>query len=257
MKKSIFLTSLLINLISPFSPVFAENLEHTSQLFSTRQCENCDLSGAGFVLSNLRGVNLKQANLSGANLSRANLSGANLSGADLTGATLFGANLTGANLTGAIFSNTDLREANLTQANLTNTRLENAYIIGVIGLPNHVINSYEELYKLGLEEARAKNYRNAIEYYNRALSIRSDLAAVYFARSMAYGDLQDYNQALLDAKKAEILFTEYNMSQGQALAKRLQVEIMARKTPTQITPAQSTFSDLMGSLGSVLIKLLF
>jgi uncharacterized protein YjbI with pentapeptide repeats len=256
MKVKILITVTLLTLISPIKAVLAENLEHTHQLFTTRECQNCDLSGAGLVLANLMGVDLRGANLAGANLSRANLTGANLSGANLSGTSLFGANLTGANLSGANLNGTDLREAFVTNANLNDTNLNSAYIIGIKGLPDN-LNSYEDWYKLGIGEAKAGHYQNAIEYYNKALSIRSDLAAVYFARSMAYADLQDFEKAMLDAKRAELLFTQFGIAQGQDLSKKLQVEIVARQKPTEVKSSQPSFSDFVTSFGSVLLKLLF
>lgn len=256
MKLKFLMAVTLLTLISPIKAVLAENLEHTHQLLTTRECQNCDLSGAGLVLANLIGVDLRGANLAGANLSRANLSGANLSGANLSGSSLFGANLTGANLSGANLNGTDLREAFVTNANLKDTNLNSAYIIGIKGLPDN-LNSYEDWYKLGIGEAKAGHYQNAIEYYNKALNIRADLAAVYFARSMAYADLQDFEKAMLDAKRAELLFTQFGIAQGQDLSKKLQVEILARQKPTDVKPSQPSFSDVVTSLGSVLLKLLF
>ncbi|HEY9848579.1 MAG TPA: pentapeptide repeat-containing protein [Leptolyngbyaceae cyanobacterium] len=82
-------------------PAFALNLEHLQLLFSTNNCQKCDLSNA---------------DLKGANLSSADLSGANLSGADLTGANLNNANLSGADLTNAKLTGVDLKQVNLTNA---------------------------------------------------------------------------------------------------------------------------------------------
>ena len=75
MKLRILAAATLLSAIGPIAPAPAENIQHTQQLLATRQCPNCDLSGAGLVLANLTGANLKGADLSRANLSRANLSG--------------------------------------------------------------------------------------------------------------------------------------------------------------------------------------
>lgn len=58
------------------------------KLWATKNCVDCDLSGAV-----LRRAYLSDANLSGANLEWANLRDANLTNAKLTGANLSGANL--------------------------------------------------------------------------------------------------------------------------------------------------------------------
>ena len=75
-----------------------KNLDTLRQLLTTKQCQNCDLSGV-----NLSDADLHDANLTRANLTNANLKGANLLGANLTGANLKGANLFGANLAGKLF----------------------------------------------------------------------------------------------------------------------------------------------------------
>lgn len=57
------------------SPVSAANPNHIEQLLDTKQCYQCDLSGADLSGVVLNGVNLFEANLSGANLSGASLTG--------------------------------------------------------------------------------------------------------------------------------------------------------------------------------------
>lgn len=71
------------------------------QLYITRSCVGCDLSGA-----NLKGIDLRGVDLTGANLR-----GADLRKADLRGAYLAKANLTSAQIEGAILASTDLRYA--------------------------------------------------------------------------------------------------------------------------------------------------
>jgi tetratricopeptide (TPR) repeat protein len=255
MKVRILATLTLLTAIFP-SAVFAENLEHTQQLLATKQCAQCDLSGAGLVLANLSGADLKGANLSGANLSRANLSGADLSGANLSGTSLYGVNLSGANLSGANLVGADLRSAFLGGANLLNVNLSNAQILGVRGMPTS-IGKAEDFYRLGVAEAQSSNYRNAIDYYNQALSLKSDLAAVYFARSMSHADLGDFASASQDAEIAAKLFAAQGNARGEALSKELGKAIVARQKPTEPSTGGGGWMNALGAIGSVLLKVLF
>ena len=236
MKLRILAAATLLSAIAPIAPAPAENIQHTQQLLATRQCPNCDLSSAGLVLANLTGANLKGADLRLANLSRANLTGADLSGANLSGA--------------------DLRSAYLSNANLLNANLTNAQLLGVRGMPTN-IGTAEDFYRLGVLEAQAGNYRNAIDYYNQALNQKSDLAAVYFARSMSRADLGDFAGAAQDAAKANQLFAAQGNPQGQELSKQLGEAIVARQKPTEArTGGGGNFMSLLGSIGSVLVKLI-
>lgn len=255
MKLRMLAAATLLSALAPISPASAENIQHTQQLLSTRQCPNCDLSGSGLVLANLTGANLKGADLSRANLSRADLRGADLSGANLSGSSLFGVNLTGANLQGANLSGADLRSAYLSEANLLDANLTNAQLLGVRGMPTN-IGTAEDFYRLGVFEAKAGNYRNAIDYYDRALSLKSDLAAVYFARSMSRADLGDFAGATVDAARANALFAAQGNPQGQELSKQLAEAIVARQKPTEPrTGGGGNLMNLLGSLGSVLLRL--
>lgn len=256
MKLRILVALTLLSPIAPIAPAMAENIQHTQQLLATRQCPNCDLGGAGLVLANLTGANLKGADLSGANLSRANLSGADLSGANLTGTSLFGVNLSGANLSGANLVGADLRSAFLGGANLLSANLSGAQLLGVRGMPDN-IGTAEDFYRLGVFEAQAGNYRNAIDYYDRALNLKSDLAAVYFARSMSRADLGDFAGATADAARAQQLFATQGNPQGEELSKQLTQAIVARQKPTEPRTGGGNFGSLLGSLGSVLLRLLF
>ena len=236
MKLRILAAATLLSAIAPIAPAPAENIQHTQQLLATRQCPNCDLSSAGLVLANLTGANLKGADLRLANLSRANLTGADLSGANLSGA--------------------DLRSAYLSDANLLNANLTNAQLLGVRGMPTN-IGTAEDFYRLGVLEAQAGNYRNAIDYYNQAMNLKSDLAAVYFARSMSRADLGDFSGAAQDAARANQLFTTQGNPQGQDLSKQLSEAIVARQKPTEPrTGGSGNLMSLLGSIGSVLVKLI-
>lgn len=256
MKLNILATVALLTAIYP-APAFAENLEHIRQLLATRQCQNCDLSNAGLVLANLTGADLKGANLVGANLSRANLVGADLTGANLSGASLFGANLSGANLTGANLTGADLRTAYLSNATLLNVNLSNTNLIGVMGMPSSA-GTAEDFYRLGVLEAKSGNYRNAVDHYNQALSLKSDLAVVYFARSMSRADLGDFAGAIQDAQLANKLFNQQGNTQGEELSKQLVAAIEARQKPTEAQGGGGgNFMSVLGSLSSLLLKFLF
>ena len=83
------------------------------KLLETKECQECDLSGANLEGASLKWVNMTGANLTGANLTGAYLIEASLSNANLTKATLTGTDLVGAQLTKANLTNTDLTKANL------------------------------------------------------------------------------------------------------------------------------------------------
>ena len=120
------------------------------------------------------------------------------------------------------------------------------------------IGTAEDFYRLGVLEAQAGNYRNAIDYYNQALNLKSDVAAVYFARSMSRADLGDFPGAAQDAAIANQLFGAQGNPQGQELSKQLAEAIVARQKPTEARIAsRGDFMSLLGSLGSVLVRLLF
>ncbi|HLO52113.1 MAG TPA: pentapeptide repeat-containing protein [Kamptonema sp.] len=256
MKLRILATVTLLTTIVPATAASAENIQHTQQLLATRQCPQCDLSGAGLVLANLAGADLRGANLSGANLSRANLSGADLSGADLTGTSLFGVNLSGANLAGANLTGADLRSAYLGNANLVSVNLSNAVLLGARGMPTN-IGEAEDFYRLGVAEAKAGNYRNAIDYYNQALSLKPDIAAFYFARSMSRADLGDFAGATQDAQQAGQLFASQGNARGQEMSKQLVQALVARQKPTEPSTGGGGWMNALGALGSVLLKVLF
>lgn len=63
------------------------------QVLETKQCQECDLSGANLSSSNLIGANLSGADLSNADLSNTNLFGANLNNANMSNAKLSGATM--------------------------------------------------------------------------------------------------------------------------------------------------------------------
>jgi uncharacterized protein YjbI with pentapeptide repeats len=254
MKSQIIATGVFFTLISLSQTVQAANIEHVRQLLASKQCQNCDLAGAGLVMADLSGADLSKANLAGANLSRANLSGADLRGANLSGVGLFGANLTGANLSGANLQNADLRNTYLVNAQLNDVNFNGINLQGAIGIPSQIA-THEKFYAWGVTEAKKGNQQQAIDYFNQAIVMKSDYARAYLARGVARYQIFDRQGAFQDAEVAEKLFTSQNNSTGiqtaQAFIKELQ-------TPyeTKVKPKQPDFIDFVGSVGSFLLQFL-
>ncbi|WP_255527303.1 MULTISPECIES: pentapeptide repeat-containing protein [Trichocoleus] len=231
----------------------AENSDHLRQLLSTKQCQKCDLSGAGLVLADLSNADLREADLSGVNLSRANLTNANLSGAKLLGASLFGANLGGANLRGADLGSADLRTAYLWNADLQNANLINTLLKGSIGLAASAVTA-EEVYKWALEEAQVSNHGVAVDYYNQALILKPDFAPGYLGRAISRYRLGDGSGGIQDAQYAERLFTHQGNLQGSQTSQALIKEI---QTPPKSAKQGGGGGGLLSILGSVLQLFLF
>lgn len=232
----------------------AENLEHTQKLLSTKDCPKCELSGAGLVLADLAGANLSGADLSRANLSRANLIGADLSGANLVGASLHGANLSGANLSGAALNSTDLREAILIDAKLFGTSLSTSYIQGTIGIPQYA-GTAEDFYAWGVVEADRGNYRSAITNYNQALTLKSDFALAFLARSVARFNIGDHRGATQDAQVASTLFSVQQNSRGYQLAQNVITGLEIAQNPPKARAKGPSIGDFFVSVGSVLLQM--
>jgi tetratricopeptide (TPR) repeat protein len=252
MKSQILATAAFLTTISLTTTVQAANSEHIRQLLATKECQNCDLTGAGFVLADLTGANLSGANLAGANLSRANLSGADLRGANLSGAGLFGANLTGAKLSGANLVGADLRNSYLGNAQLTGVDLNSTNLQGAIGIPLQIAKP-EEFYAWGIAEAQKGNQQQAIDYFNQAIAIQPEYAGAYLARGIARYHILDRKGAFEDAQKAEKLFTSQSNTSGiqtaQAFLKELQIP-----QDGKISAGKPSLFDFVGSLGSVLLQ---
>lgn len=256
MRKSIIIIfGILTSIVTP-SVVKAENMEHLNQLLKTKQCENCDLSGVGLVMSNLSGANLKGANLSGANLSRANLSGANLTGANLSGASFYGANLSGANLSEAMVNGSDFRNAYLQGVILNNIDLSTAYIQGTAGIPGNA-GSAEQFYLWGLSEDKKGNYPSAIKYYNQAIELKPDLAQAYLARAVIKSRYGQTNNSIEDAEKAEELFTSQQNGEGKALSRHFILSLKARTEAEANDRNQGSpqFVQIVNSVAPLLLKL--
>jgi tetratricopeptide (TPR) repeat protein len=243
-------------LLSCFSlPVQAENLEHLRQLLSTKQCESCDLSGSGLVMSNLAGARLSRANLVNANFSQADLSGADLSGANLTGASLHGANLMGANLSGAILTGTDLREAYLTNANLSGTALDRAYVEGAVGMPNNAATP-ELFFNWGLVEVKKGNYNAAMENFNKALALQPEYASAYLGRGYVLLRLGKDSEATQNIQVAAQLFQEQKNTQGYETAQNLLERMEAIREEKNRNASNVQLGNLVQGIGGLLLKFL-
>lgn len=254
MKTPILATATLLTSICLAPLPASANSEHIRQLLATKQCQNCDLTGAGLVLANLSGANLSGANLSGANLSRANLSGADLSGANLSGASLFGANLSGAKLSRADLSVADLRDSYLLNANMVGAKLTGTILQGAIGIPSQAAKA-EDFYSWGLDQGRKGDPKGAIEHFNQALSINPNYAPAYLARGVARYQLLDRPGAMQDARFAEKLFLSQRNTGGYQTAQAFVKELETPQTAS--TPkSKGNFMNFLGALGSALVQFL-
>jgi uncharacterized protein YjbI with pentapeptide repeats len=240
---AIALTALFTTLIAV--PSHAENIDHTRQLLSTRQCPRCELSRAGLIFAELDNANLQGANLSGANLSRANLQGADLRGANLINTSLNGANLLGAKLDGANLSAADLRGANLTSATLEGAALENAFLQGAVGLSTQV-GKAEDFYQWALQEEKTKNYVSAIANFNQVIERKPTFAPAFFGRAAARAQAGDYKGAILDSRTAGRLFKEQGDEKGADVAEKFALAL--EKPPEEKKPK--------GSIGGMLTSIL-
>ncbi len=252
MKNQILAIAAFITTISFSQTTLAANSEHIRQLLASKQCQNCDLSGAGLVMADLKNANLIGANLTGANLSRANLSGADLTGADLSGASLFGANLSGTKLNGTVLIGADLRNTYLVNAELTGANLNGANLQGASGIPLQIAKP-EEFYTWGVAEAQKGNQQRAIEYFNQAIAAKPDYAGAYLARGIARYQLFDRQGAFQDAQIAEKLFTSQNNSDGVQTAQVFLKELQTPQT-AKVDPGKPSFMDFVSGLASMLFQ---
>lgn len=253
MKLKILAPAAILTAFCLASAAGAENVDHTQQLLSTKQCEGCDLSNAGLVMSNLSNAQLSGANLMRANLSRSQLTGADLSGANLQGASLYGANLMGVNLRGADLRGADLREAYLVDVDLTDAKLDGANLQGAIGTPRTVL-AVEDVYNWGVAEAQRKNNAKAIEYFNQALTIDPEFAPAYLARSIIRAQMNDLSGARGDAEYAKELFAIQNNPEAFEATQMLLAQIELAQNPEQ-QDGGGGFMRFMGSMGLLLLRL--
>ncbi|MBL1211636.1 pentapeptide repeat-containing protein [Geminocystis sp. GBBB08] len=255
-KLTILVSTLFTCIIFPFS-VNAENITHLTQLLNTKQCENCDLSQAGLVMTNLTGANLRGANLVGANLSRANLTGADLTNANLSNASFHGANLSGANLSGAILNNSDFRNAYVQGIILNRTDISTAHIEGVIGIPSTAGNA-EQFYLWAVAEDKKGNYQMAAKYYSQAIEMNPDFAPAYLGRAIIKSRYGQTNPALKDGEKAEELFKAQDNPDGYTLSNRF-IHLVKARTDAEANDGNQgnpAFIQVVNSVAPLLFKLL-
>ncbi|MGK7950304.1 MAG: pentapeptide repeat-containing protein [Xenococcaceae cyanobacterium] len=252
----------IIALLTPLLtlPTQAENLSHLSQLLSTKNCTDCDLSNAGLVMANLAGANLANTNLAQANLSQANLAGADLRGANLAGTSLYGANLTGANLTGANLTGTDLRNAYLTNTDLTDVKLDTAYLQGVRGLPDNA-GTPEQFHRWGLEEAQRGNYQAAIAHYHRAINLNNEFAPAYLALGLVEYHLDRRNNAKINGEIAAKLFQQQEDKLGyqatQQFLQGMELASQIEERQAKNNRGAGNFGQFVSGISSLLFQFLF
>ncbi|BAZ05433.1 pentapeptide repeat-containing protein [Calothrix sp. NIES-3974] len=254
MKSLIFSVATLLTLSTVNLPANAENPEHLRQLLSTKNCPNCNLSGAGLVMADLSGANLSGANLAGANLSRANLMGADLRGANLTGASLHGVNLTGAKLSGSTLLGADLRNTNLYGAIFEDVATNGANLEGARGIPHQIV-SPEELYRLGVAAAERGNQQQAIYYFDQAIANKPDYAGAYLARGIAKYQLFDRQAAYVDAQIAIKMFKSQNNQEGLQTTQAFITELTTNPE-TKVSAGKPSFMDFVSGLTSLLLQFL-
>lgn len=254
MRNQVLSVALFVSVVGLSAEVRAANPEHLKQLIATKQCQQCDLSGAGLVRADLRGADLSGANLIGANLSRANLSGADLTGANLSGTGLFGANLSAAKLAGANLLGADLRNTYLMSVDLTGVDLRAVNLQGAVGIPLQSAQP-QQFYAWGVAAAQQGNQQQAIDYFEQAIAAKPDYAGAYLARGIARFQIFDRKGAFEDAQLAEKMFTSQNNREGVITAQAFIQELQAPLEP-KLDKGKPSFTDFVGSLGSVLLQFL-
>jgi len=132
-----------------FSPS-TEVQKNISILQESKDCPQCNLSGANLNRMDLSGANLEGADLSRAKLFLTNLSGANLHGADLREAKFGGADLAGADLRGA-----DLTGASLVGAYMEGVLLDGEMVTTTPYAQNNISNVEELVYVEDTVNAKA------------------------------------------------------------------------------------------------------
>src|ERR687885_37627 len=180
--------SVIVDTLAPI-PAKAENLQHTQQLLATKQCAQCELSGA--VLSD---------------------------------ATLFG------------------------------TSLRTSYIQGTMGIPQYA-GTPEDFYAWGVVESQRGNYKAAIANYNQALTLKSDFAPAFLARSVSRFNLSDYRGATQDAQVAATLFSVQQNSVGYQTAQNVIKGVEIVQNPPKARSRGPSIGDFFISVGSVLLQL--
>ena len=231
--------------------VRAENPDHIRQLLATKQCQRCDLSGAGLVRVQLPAADLQQSDFSRANLSQGNFASANLQGARLAGSSLAGANLSGADLTGADLRNADLRGTILTGARLDNADLTGAAVMGAIDLPQ-TIGSAEMFYQWGMEAAQQKRYEKAIAQFTQATVRDPSHAPSFLGRSISRFESGDRKGAIGDVEMAQSLFKSQGNTARVEQTEKIALEMKKPEVSPEGRGGNGLGMGLMNILGGLL-----
>ena len=254
MKTRNFIPLVVLSTLCFTNGAIAENVSHTRQLLSTKECPGCDLSGAGLVMANLTNAKLSEAILTRANLSRAILNYADFSGADLRGVSFFGADLSGANFRGADLRGADLRQAYLADADLTDANLQGANLQGSIGTPTYALK-VEDVYNWGITAAQDNKLPQAIDFFTQALKLDAEFAPAYLARSIVQVQMGQLPQARADAEIASELFTAENHTQALETTELLLTQIDFLENPPE--PGGGGVMQTITSVGLSILQLMF
>lgn len=73
-------------------------------------------------------------------------------------------------------------------------------------------------YGRGMQSFQQRDYRTAVDHFSRAQQIAPDRAEIYYHRAVAFYELNNLNQAMLDMNAAKTLFADNKKRLAQALA---------------------------------------
>jgi tetratricopeptide (TPR) repeat protein len=86
------------------------------------------------------------------------------------------------------------------------------YVIFILSLCSQATaaeKEYEKLYKQGVAANKKGELDEAIRFYSKAISLKSDSAALFFVRGRAYKQKEQYDNAISDLTKAISLKPDY------------------------------------------------
>ena len=121
---------------------------------------------------------------------------------------------------------------------------------GAIGIPINAIRA-EEYYSWATDEDKRSNYKQAIDYFNKAVTVDPKFALGYMGRAVSLKQMGDVELAIQDADRAAGLFEAQGNLKGQKLALDLS-EVM--KNPP--SAPGTGFGDIVSGLGSLLLQFL-
>lgn len=73
-------------------------------------------------------------------------------------------------------------------------------------------------YGRGMQAFQQRDYRTAVDHFSRAQQLAPDRAEIYYHRAVAFYELNNIDQALLDMNAAKTLFADNKKRLAQALA---------------------------------------